>query len=363
MFPKTAAEYVYTKKAFNRKFISFMVSWIFIIALILSGATVALGFAGYFSFLFGGDIITIAALLIAAVSGISYIGLRESTKFNIFSTLTETVGLLIIIVLGMIFLFSGSASNADFFQFPSAGIVGVISATALIFFAYIGFEELVNMSEETKNASKVVPKALVLALIISTILYILVSISSIMIVGSETLASSSAPLTTVAMHALGQNGVYLMSIIALFATANTVMIIFMVIARMLYGIARQGAFPKVLAVINERGTPGHAVGIVMCLGILALFLGGIQTIALLTDAGIFISYLFVNSSLIYLRYSKPKLKRPFKSPINIGKFPVLALLGLLSSFFMLSFIENVDVLWMQAVIIIAGIALYKIMNW
>ena len=207
-----------------------------------------------------------------------------------------------------------------------------------MFFAYIGFEDIANIAEETKNPRKIIPKALVLVLIISTILYILVAISSVSVIGWEKLAASEAPLTDVVSEAIPSAAIF-MSLIALFATSNTVLIVLIVMSRMFYGISRDHSLPSIFSRIGKRGTPYVSVFLVMIIAMLALLIGNIETIAMITVFAIFIVYLFVNLSLIKLRYTNKK-KRLFRTPVNIGRFPVLAFLGVISCLSMLFFIIN-----------------------
>ncbi len=354
MYPKTAAEYVYTKHAFNRKDLSFVFQWIMVFIGIVSAATVAHGFGRYFAALFSSPALIASIVLIVAVSLLSYRGIKSSANFNTISTLIEMAGLVIIAAIGTFFL-----GSVDYFAAPN-GLTSIFTATTLVFFAYIGFEEFINISEETKNPTKTIPRALIISLIISTALYILVSLAAVSVVGWEVLSTSPAPLATVAETAIPNGGI-LLSFIALFATANTVLVILVVVSRMLFGLARDHSLPKRLATIGKRGTPGFSVFTVMILAILALFIGGIATVAKITDVGLFVVYMAINAALITLRYTKPNVKRPFKSPLNIGRFPVLALLGLLSSALLLAFSEPI-LLVFTGVAVLFGIALYKGVN-
>ena len=204
------------------------------------------------------------------------------------------------------------------------------------------------------------PRALILSLAISTILYILVALSAVSIVGWETLASSKAPLTEVVEVAIPQASI-IMSVIALFATANTALIIFIVASRMLYGLSSNHSLPGIFGRIGSRGTPYVSVFIVMLFGLLALLIGGIKTIALLTDVGIFLVYVLVNISLIIVRYRDRKSKPIFKVPFNIGWFPLTAFLGLITSLFILSYFEPVLLLY-EGIVIVIGFIIYKIIN-
>ena len=358
-YPKEAAEYNYTKKAFNKRTFSFIVAWIMVVAGILSVATVSLGFAGYFTALFGGEILIVAIALILLMSLLNWYGMKESAEFNILSTLVEVSGLIIVIIIGFS-LATQNGLGGDILKLPEAGFSGILAAVGLIFFAYIGFEDMANMSEEVKNPKKTIPKAMIISIVITTIFYILVSIFAVSGVGWQTLSESKAPLTTIAEKGFGGNGIILMSIIALFATANTVLIILIVISRILYGVSRQGNLPRICSKIGRRGTPSVSVLIVCLATIGMLFVGSLKTVASLTDIGIFLVYVFINLSLIKIRFSGKKHKG-FRTPINIGRFPVLALLGLLSAGLMLFYFEPLLLLG-EVVVIGVGFGIYKAFN-
>jgi len=361
MYPKEAAEYVYTKKAFNRKTLSFVVGWVMLVVGVVSAATVALGFGGYFSYMIGGPPILIAGVLIVLLSFLNYWGMKESAEFNVVSTVAEVAGLIIIIALGMYF-FGTSGISENFLEVPeTVGAAGILSATALIFFAFIGFEQVANISEETKDAKKVIPKALIISIVVTTIIYILVTVSAIGILGWESLSQSKAPLTEVVGRLLGSDASLFMTILALFATSNTVLVLLIVTSRILYGISCQHSLPKVCKKIGKRGTPYIAISLVMVFSILSLFIGGIATVALLTTIGTFIAYLFVNLSLIWLRFKKPRARRPFKAPLNIGRFPVLAFLGVIVCGAMMFYFEP-SLLLFELIVVLVGIGIYKIFN-
>ncbi len=360
MYPKEAAEYNYTKNAFNKPYLSFNIGWLMFIASVVASVTVAFGFAGYFVHAIGGDVTTVAALLIIILSVINYVGIKESSTFNIVSTIIETSGLLIVIAVGVLF-FASRGIAVDVFETPNgAGIPAILSATALIFFAYLGFEDIVNVSEETKNAKKFVPKALVISIIVSTLLYILVSFSVVNILGWQKLSASNAPLTE-AVSSVIPNSDFIFSLIALFATANTSLILLIVGSRILYGMSSDDSMPKMFSVVGKRGTPYFSVIAVAIAALVITLLGNIKTVAMITDITLFLIYFAVNASLIALRYRKPDLKRSFKTPINIGKFSVLAFLGLLSSLFMLFYFEK-EIIVIEAATVLAGLVLYMILR-
>lgn len=349
MFPKEAAEYVYTRKAFGRK-LGFMIGWVLIISSMVAAATVSIGFANYFSYIFHVPKFIVAVMLLFLLSLLNMWGISESSKFNIIATFAEMLGLILVIIAGIIFF----NPNFEFFEAPSLN--GIFSAAALMFFAYIGFQNIANISEEVKHAKSVVPKALLLSLVITTILYILVSLSAAMILGNE-LAKSGAPLALVLNKAFGFNASIFIAIIALFSTANTVLITLIVESRMLYGMANQKSLPKILAKVHKRfRTPYIAVFVAFLISVIALFLGEMKTVAELTTFNVFITFAFVNAAVIVLRIKKPYTKRIFKIPINIKNIPITAVLGLLTSVaMMIQF--SFQLMLIEFILIIIGICI------
>ena len=350
LFPKSAAEYNYTKAAFKKEWFSFLIQWIFIIGTIVSAAAVALGFAGYFTHTFGGDPLIVAIGLIVAMSILNYIGIKESASFNNFASILEVGGLLIVVA---IWLFFPVQTPQNLLEFPTNGWTGIIAAVGVVFFAYIGFENIANLAEEVKDSKKTIPTALILSLAISTVLYMLISVASISVVGSEKLSTSSAPLTDVVTTVFPNQG-YLFSLIALFATSNTVLVMLITSSRILYGLSNGGSLPKSLSQISSRGTPFLAVILVGVLTIAILFIGDLKTVVQLTDMGIFIAYAAVNAALIVL--AKKSHDRGFVSPRVFG-VPILAWLGVITSLFMLTHFE-LQIWIFQAVVVIIGVLIY-----
>jgi APA family basic amino acid/polyamine antiporter len=328
MFPKSAAEYIYVKKAFKNDLLAFIVGWFAFSVSIIAASAVSLGFAGYFNALFGVAIVPTAVALIILMSFIGFLGIGESTRINVIFTLVEIAGLLIIIGIA---LFSGSIGSVNYLEMPN-GFSGVLSTAALIFFAYIGFEDLANITEEVKDAKKNVPKALVASVLITSLVYVLVSMSVVSLADWRELGESEAPLAYAASTVLGDDAFLAMSIIALFATANTVLICTIVGARAIYGMSRDKSLPKFLSKIHvKKGTPWVATIVVMIFAILFTTAGNIKTVASVTDFGVFLIFISVNLSAIVLRYRSPNRKRGFKAPLNIGKFPLSSFFGLLSA--------------------------------
>lgn len=360
MFPKAAAEYVYVRRAYKSQLFAFMLGWLLIFTGMVSIAAVSLGFTGYFADLFGvteeasRQIVPMISITVIAIMGfVNFLGIKETSRANILMTSVVIIGLLIIIALG-----AGSFGTVDYFEMPK-GLNGVFVAASLIFFAYLGFEEIVNVAEETRRPRRVIPKAIIFAVLISTVLYVLTSISVVSLEGWLTLAESRAPLADAAAKVWGHSGGLILSAIALFAMGSTILGLILVTSRMMWGMARDGALPKILSHIHGRSTPVAAILAVAVGAALFVFLGDIEYVASVTSAGVLVVFLNINLALIWMRYTKPNFVRPFKIPLNIGKYPLIAGLGVFVSLLML-FQFDLRVLWIAAVVVVIGTVLFLI---
>ncbi len=356
MYPKAAAEFVYVKKAYGSNFLAFMLSWMIIFTGIISVSTVALGFAGYFNSLTNLPINLTAIVLIAALSFVNFFGIKNSSRVNIVLTSLSIIGLLIIIVLGLSQF--GSVSINFFETVPSLGIAGIFSAAALIFFAYIGFDDIVNLAEETRKPKKYIPLAIIISVIVTAVIYVLTSISAVSLLGWERLSLSSAPLAEAASVVIGNNASILISFIALFATTGTVLGLLIFLSRMIYGMARDNALPKKLHELHPKTkTPHFAITIVMLTAAAFVMVGDIGFVAHITTLGALVTFLFVNASLIWLRLTKPNIKREFRMPGNIGEYPILSFVAVLWIIFLLGQFK-IDVVNVGVVISVFGIGFY-----
>jgi len=349
IFPKASAEYEYTCHAFGRK-LAFVVGWLIIFSGVIGASTVALGFGGYFDALTGVPVLPAAVLLILVLSLVLLWGIRISAWFAIVFTLIETAGLLMVIYIGLPHL-----GSVDYLEMPH-GLSGVFEAAALIFFAYMGFEEMVKLSEETRNPEKNMPIALILALAITISLYMLVALSVVSVVSWETLAATEAPFAEVAAEALGADAFVVISAIALFATANTVLLMLLAASRIAYGMAESSSMPDFLAKVHpERRTPWASILVVMLLSIAFVFSGDIAFVAGANDFILFVTFVVINGGLIALRRKEPDRPRPFRVPISIVWLPVLPVLGIFTCLFLIVHLELTAILLGSVLAVVGGI--------
>ena len=321
LFPVSGAEYVYVEEAFKSRFGAFIVGWLVMLSGLISASAVALGFGGYLSALVPVPRELAAAALIAALSLVNYRGIKESIALTVVMTLIELAGIVIMIVLGANFF-----GSVDYLESPT-GFSGIIGAVGIIFFAFIGFEGLVKIGEETKDPTKTIPRALILSLTISTVLYILAAISVVSIMPYGELATSPSPLADVAMRAQGAESAALLTGIALFSTTNTVLIILIATSRIAYGMSVESVLPKALATLHpERGTPRLAIFLTMVGAIIFCFIGDIEFTANIANFTIFLVFLAVNLAVLQFIRKGFKMKRSAAPAALAGAVTSLLLL-------------------------------------
>ena len=332
LFPKAAAEYTFVKNAFKNNFFAFIIGWLTAITSVIVAATVSLGFAGYLNQFVEIPITLGAIFLIGILSIVNFIGIKESAWANAVFALITASGLILVIILG----FSVDLiEKVDYLETPN-GITGIILAFVLIFFAFIGFEDMANVAEEVRRPHKTIPRAIILSIIITGAIYILVSLAVVRVLPWQELSQSSAPLADVAAGVLGNKGSITLSLIALFATASTVLITLVAGARILYGMAKSNSLPQILGRIHPKtNTPWIAVIGIFVTSIAFAFVGDIVIVANITVFAVVITFAVINLAVIVLRYTESELDRPFKVPVNIGKFPILPLFGFGTTIYMI----------------------------
>lgn len=304
-YPVSASVSVYLHKAFGKRWLSVAIGLAMVGGGIASCAALAQGFAGYLNSLVTLPVSLVSVLLIAILGALTIWGIGESAKTASLFTVVEVIGLILVIWVGRSAL--GSVSANDVFAIdPVVGLSGVVSGAFLAFYAFIGFEDLANVSEEAKNPSRNMPLAILISLVLATVLYMLIVIVSTKIVSPSELANSSAPLNLVYEKSGAQlNGV--LSYIGMAATLNGVIVQIIMGSRILYGLANQGWLNRKLAIIHKtRKTPVIATLLVVALTILATLTLPIVSLAQLTSLLILVVFTLVNVSLIKIKWHSHK---------------------------------------------------------
>ncbi|KKF02841.1 APC family permease [Mycolicibacterium obuense] len=348
-YPQAAGAALYAHKAFGIHFVTFLVAFVVMCSGITSASTASRAFAA--NFFTGIDVdaskmgVALLALgFMAALAAINYRGVGESVKLNVVLTIVEITGLVVVILVGL-WAFTNSA-DVDFSRivaFETAEdkntFLAVTAATSLAFFAMVGFEDSVNMAEETKDPVKTFPKILLSGLSIAGVVYILVSIVAVALVPIGELEASDTPLVEVVKA--GAPGLPIDSILpfmTMFAVSNTALINMLMASRLIYGMARQHVLPPVLGTVHPtRRSPWVAIvfttliafGLILYVSAFASsnaisVLGGTTSLLLLAVFAV------VNVAVLVLRRDVRETGGHFKTPT------ILPVIGFLVSLYLVT---------------------------
>ncbi len=315
-YPVSAGEAVYIYKGMGSKKLSILVGITIAFSGVLSSATIIHGFYGYLSTFLNISPFVLSIVLIITLSLVAIWGIGESVKIASLFTIFEVFGLLLVIYVALPHMnFNSTTINQFIPSLDFAIINSIILGAFLAFYAFIGFEDMVNVAQEVKNPTKTMPRAIIIVLIISTFLYVAISFVSVSIVPIDELSYGSAPLATVYEKATGDKAVIL-SIIGMFAVINGALIQIIMVSRILYGMSNEGWLPKFLSIVNSKtSTPINATIVTAVTILILTILLPILTLAQSTSFLIFIVFTLVNFALI-----KIKLKDPH--PQGIKTYPI-----------------------------------------
>ena len=354
-FPSAGGEYNFLNQAFpEKRVIGFLVGLFIAIHSSATLATVALTFSQYLNQFLKFDPKIMALALIVALTLTNIVGLKRASWINVGFTVLQILGLLILITAGFSDSFFSFIETTVSTPFDTAKVLG---GTSIIFFIYTGYEHLASMSEEVKDPDKNIWKAFVLALVISTLVYLGVIFSVLNLLGVDQLSVSTEPLAEAGRQKAVVFGT-IISIAALLATANAVLSGSLSVSRLLFGMARGGEVPKVLMKTNAQKSPWVAALVALVAASIFVVLGEIKFVASLSSLGALLVFAFINYATIVLRFTKADHKRPFKIPGTILKVPIFPALGVCVSLVLaIQYTSSVYITFFSAVLI--GIVVYK----
>jgi APA family basic amino acid/polyamine antiporter len=348
MFPHSGADHEYTRQALGPR-PAFVVGWLMVIGNVIAAATVALGFGGYLHTFVDVSPTVSAIVALGIAMCIAFLGVEETVRVMIIGTLVEVAGLVLIIAIGLPHLPDADLTNFD------QGAAGVLGGAALVMFAYIGFNEIATLAEEAENPTRTIPRAMLISIGITTVLYIAVAVAAVSVLGASMLADSEAPLADVAKEVLGDRASSIVAIIALFSTANTMLLLLVAASRMIYGMARTDALPRFLAwVYPGRQTPVRALVLSMLLASAFAMTGELAFVAGATNFVVYVAFASACISLVVLRYKRPGQPRPFHAPLTLGRMPLLPLAGLVLVALQVAYL-GLDVLALGVGLFLSGI--------
>ncbi|MBD3360241.1 amino acid permease [Candidatus Peregrinibacteria bacterium] len=314
--PKSAGEVTYVQTALKRKKLSILVGLLVVFTGIVSIATLANGFSGYLKQFIPIQNWQTICILITGFGLIAIWGIKQSVILATIITILEAVGLIIIIAICRESLFELPIRWPELIpSFTPDAWKGIFLGAFMAFFAFIGFEDMVNVAEEVKNPKRNLPLAIIISLIIVTILYLLTASAATLSLPLEQLAESDAPLTLVAEQKNSNYGP-IITIISLIAISNGVLVQIIMASRVLYGMANQKLAPQKFSKINfKTRTPILATITVIAIALVLALWFPITNLANATSFIILSVFVLVNLSLWVLKSKKTH-------PANIPKYPL-----------------------------------------
>ena len=357
-YPRAGGASFFTHHAFKNNFFAYVIGLAALSSGVTSMAAGSRAFSGYFTSLvpsIPADVVVVAFCFV--VAGVVIRGIRESMWMNMLCTGIELTGLLLVIVVGAKFLGSVDYTSAVTISNPSGDLTFslILSGAVLTFYSFVGFEDMINVSEEVKNPESNIPKGILLAVLIASIIYITIALVAVSVIPSAELATSSAPLVDVVKRAAPWFPPIVFAFIAMFAVANTALLNFIMGSRLIYGMANQGLMPKVLAKVSRRRTPYVSSLAVLGFMLVLALTGNIASLARATSVLLLICFIAVNVALIVLKRRKDEPQGRFEIPYAV---PVL---GALVCALMLSY-AKIEELKVAGAIFIVIVILYFVIR-
>jgi len=319
VLPKEGGVYGFTYECIS-PLAGFIVGWMWIFSNIFVGAAVSIGFASYFVALFPSLSIKVVAIVVCLFFMIlNLIGIRQSAMLNSTVVSAKVLILLFFVAFGLFYV-----NGSNFVPFAPNGSLGVLQGSALIFFAYAGFARITILAEEVKDPSRTIPRSILLALGISTAIYLLTSFVAVGLTGYLNLSTSDSPLAD-AIEVTGSNfAVSLISVGAIMATASVLLTTILGVSRVIFAMARNNDVPKFLCSIHSKfKTPYYAVAVTGSLMILAIIFTDFTRIVKVSSFAVLLYYSLANLAAI-------KLSRRNEHFSIISSVGLLSCLGLLA---------------------------------
>lgn len=323
-YPVSAGEAAYVEAGLRRRWIATGVGLLVALSGMVSASAVAIGAAGYLTGLTGVAQPVLVTCIVLIMGLVAWWGISQSVTVAGIVTVLEILGLAFVIFWGFTMADRAGVQPAELWPATDAAVwSGIAAASLLAFFAFIGFEDMVNVAEEVKDPTRTMPRAIFLTLILATVLYVATCIAVLISVPIDALAGSAAPLMLVFANAPDavQAG---FSAVAIVATMNGVLIQMIMASRVVYGLADRGQLPALLAHISPRTrTPTVATACVAATILCLSLVFPIEHLAGWTSQIVLGVFVLINLSLIRLKARAPVAGDHFRTPLFV---PVLGVI-------------------------------------
>jgi amino acid transporter len=311
----------------TRRFLTFMVTFTVMCSGLTSASSASKAFASNFVEAFdlsigeGAALTAIALSFIILVALINFRGVGESVRLNVLLTCVELTGLLIVIGVGAWALGGGKGEPGRLVEFDapegSSALLSVTAATAPAFFAMVGFEDSVNMAEETKDPVRIFPKIMLLGLGITGLIYVLVAVSAVALVSPADLGEGDAPLLKAVLAGAPNFPLGIFASITMFAVANSALINMLMASRLLYGMANERVLPRILGRVHRgRRTPWVAIIFTTLIAIGLIWFADLAALGGTTSLLLLCVFTVVNIAVLVLRRD-PLEHKHFRTPTAI----------------------------------------------
>ena len=363
-YPRAGGSATYVNNAFRSPFVSFMVAFAVMASGITSACTLTLAFSGdYLAQFISVPIIGAALVFMVLVGFINFYGISESVRINVILTCVEITGLILIVVIGAAALAGGHGDPGRAFEFKegTSVLTALLAGTVLAFYALIGFDDSVNVAEETQHPSRNYPRAIFGALLLAGFVYLLVTFTASMVVPTATLADSSGPLLEVVKAGPIAIPTQLFAAIALLAVSNGALINMIMASRIIYGMGDQGVMPTFFSRVHPgRRTPWVSIVFTTVIALLVLIAIGrndeaLATLGSTTVVLLLIAFVMVNIAVLVLRQDEVGHEH-FRTPTIFPILGAVVAAGLL----IYQAVSDISVFGLAALLLLLGAILYGV---
>ncbi len=333
-YPRAAGAAYVTQRAFGLPILSFSIGLALVCSGLTSVATQSRVFAANLAALFHLEAMPLWLLALGfllMLAGIAFRGIRESMWLNVICTLIEAAGLIIVVAAGLSYW--GSVDYFDIREAPTGEgeMLLLAQGAVLTFFAFIGFEDTLNVAEECRDPQRTIPIGLILAMGLAAVIYMAVAITAVSVVPWPELAEAPGPITEVMRRAAPALPPVVFTGITLFAVANTALVNYVTASRLLYGMARQGLLPAWFGRVHAgRRTPHVAIIALLLVAAPLALMGTIGELAAATVLLLLIVFACMNGALFVLKRRKGEARGYFEIPLFVPALGALVCLGLVT---------------------------------
>ncbi|WP_256981008.1 MULTISPECIES: APC family permease [unclassified Rhodococcus (in: high G+C Gram-positive bacteria)] len=357
-YPRAGGAAVFAQRAYKKPLVSFLVGFSMLAAGVTSAAGLALAFSGdYLGVFLDVPAVPAAVVFLLLVGLLNARGITESLRANLAMTVVEVSGLVLIVALAGLVLSRGDGTPSRVLEFTDATTptLAVLGAALLAFYSFVGFETSANIAEEVEDVRRVYPRALLGAVTVAGVVYVLVGLAVSTVVPADTLAQSTGPLLEVVAAADAGIPPWVFGLVALVAVANGALLTMIMASRLTFGMARDGLLPGALAkVLPGRRTPWAAIVATTVVAMVLCSTGSVAALAETVVLLLLFVFISTNVAVLVLRSDRADSGH-FRTPTAL---PVLALITCA-----VLLTQQSAATWLRAGLLLAvGVALYFVGN-